>query len=514
MPNCIKLEWAKDPQLTPCAIGEPVNFIGLKVLATNDDGSQELVDVNQRMVNESSLQTTASIRKSMLIYAGQRLPMLVPVLNIMLDHIQVTTEGTPCGREGEPFDRTQISVIAFYSDGTSKQVEHYKVSPGRELKKNTTEITIKYGRCNEVLPIMVLGVDEVPPTEALIVTKENLLKKEPGNVQDVCSKQQSTDTPPKTSQGEPKQPVLVGSATQPTTDTAYEKRPSAFISGASMGKVENRVLQVVSIAQLPTKLKYSVGETKADLSGGRLNLIYADGTIEQVDMIADGAINVACSISGRGCVAFTYKGKPITYPIEVIAPAVAIGLQLTKMPEKLVYEQGTLEVDMTGAELTVHLSDGSDETVNVTTDMIGPFNFAEVGKSNVFIMCHGFSVLCPVVVIPKASGPQKIPVTPTSSLSEKGNDTVAAAFVVPTVKANEEPRTGDLIQNEDSTSAESRPEAERQTETLTSSTEISTITGDNIEDSAKPAPAPTKPVPDFYVSTFGLRFNIEECGTN
>ena len=86
MPNCIKLEWLMEPQMNPCAIGEPANCNGLQVQASYDDGTQDLIEVTPRMLNESSLQTTVSVRKSMIVYAGQKLPILVPVLDISLDH--------------------------------------------------------------------------------------------------------------------------------------------------------------------------------------------------------------------------------------------------------------------------------------------------------------------------------------------------------------------------------------------------------------------------------------------
>lgn len=524
MPVCTKIDWAQEPQIAPCAIGEPVDYTGMQILATYDDNTQETIDVTPRMLNESSLQTTASIRKSMIVYQGQRLPVLVPVLNISLDHIEVKAEESLWGREGEPFERSQVSVTAFYSDGSSKPIEHYKVAPGRGLEKDTTEITIRYGRSTDVLPIRVFAIgEEIPSVERMELQQEpqqKSLQLEPVTATD--------EAPAETPQKEPQRPIPEPLPQDLTTDIPEPQSASEATVASSAGTNKAKVLQVVSIAQLPMKLQYNVGETEADLSGGRLNLIYMDGTIEQVDMKADGAINVACNISGRGCVAFTYEGKPVTYPIEVLTPAVAIGLQLTKMPEKLVYEQGSMEVDMAGAELTVHLSNGTDKTVDVTTDMIGPFNFTETGKSNIFIMYQGFSVLCPVIVVPKTAmsqytttrysptvfpGTETLPTPEPEPPKERTGEEVretpgdAAREVQEPANAATEHTEMRLMEEKAGTT----PEADEKAAAEEPSVDGGELTEELPGDSAGPASPPesTKEVPDFYVSTFGLRFDID-----
>lgn len=63
MSKCIKLELPADLSVEPCAIGEPVDWTKLQVLATYEDNTQTTLPVTPRMLNESSLQTTASVRK-------------------------------------------------------------------------------------------------------------------------------------------------------------------------------------------------------------------------------------------------------------------------------------------------------------------------------------------------------------------------------------------------------------------------------------------------------------------
>lgn len=585
MPKCVKLELPADLLIEPCAIGEPADWSKLQVLATYEDNTQATITVTPRMLNESSLQTTASVRKSIIVYEGQRVPILIPIKNISLTGIQAETAGELVYREGERFGQEQAKVTAFYSDGSSREVGHYKITPNRPLETSVTEITIRYGRCTATLPIKVLANSEDAPIpvdlkpepkepasgngpEVVVgavpgVKQENPpepksdagakpgapaeLKPEPmpspedppGDGGDLGSKPAPVpgplpgDLPGVEAKLEPEplseptlppvnphnlgkplqQPVAVPESAPAhtiTQDIPRANTPSGGVSAVSGRFSREKVLSVVSIAQMPHKLKYTVGESEADLSGGRLNLIYTDGAIEQVDMSADGAINLACSISGHGCVAFTYKGKPVTYPIQVVAPVVAVGIELSRMPYKAIYEQGSLEIDMNGAELEVRLSNGGSEQVPVTPDMIGPFSLTDTGKSNILIMYMGFSVLCPVIVVPKGSNipssPRSVvpippshqyPVSPVSPSVAKEPVLPPAPEPVPAEVPKEvlNPSSGECKEPVGSEGSEGEGEGE-------------TERAEEGQKETEP-PKPIKDIPNFYVSTFGLRFPIE-----
>ena len=554
MPICTRLEWVEEPKLIPCAIGEPADCQGLKIRAFYDDDTEELLDVTQRMLNESNLQTAEPMRKSMIVYSGQKLPVLVPIKEISLDHIEIKAPPKLYGREGEPFERSQVKVIAWYSDDTNRAVENYKVQPGRPFLRDTTELTIRYGCSAGTLPITILPADapwptpsapeELAPTLAADHEPEPMSKPEPDPAP---VPKLDSSLPPGNEMPDPSAPArrlpqegphaLLLAASRGIPPTIGGMQPKAATTSAVPTKEADtpRTLQIVSIAQMPEKLKYQVGETEADLRGGRLNIIYSDGTIEQVDMKADGSVNLACSISGRGCVAFTYSGKPVTYPIEVIAPVVAISLELSRMPYKTIYEQGTLDIDLTGAEVTVRMSDGSSVPVAVTKDMVGPFNFAEIGKSNIFIMHCGFSVLCPIIVVPKSVGPvpQSWPIPastppvfvssvpqPISEAAQPVVKPVGAAIPTPgpsiskptTMPANHL----DMQLGVGSPASEPEPALSSDSGPGAEAAKPAPETGPEPEGAVAPghepkaASEPTKSVPDFYVSTFGLRFSIEQ----
>ena len=59
---------------------------------------------------------------------------------IKIENPPLKTEYT----EGEKFDKTGMVVVAIYSDGTSKEITSYTISPQEELKKENEYITISY----------------------------------------------------------------------------------------------------------------------------------------------------------------------------------------------------------------------------------------------------------------------------------------------------------------------------------------------------------------------------------
>ena len=62
-----------------------------------------------------------------------------------LENIAITTKATKTKyTEGEKFDKTGMVVTAKYSDGTSKEITNYTISPDRELKTSDTKVIISY----------------------------------------------------------------------------------------------------------------------------------------------------------------------------------------------------------------------------------------------------------------------------------------------------------------------------------------------------------------------------------
>ena len=155
MAKCSHLEWAVEPHIPPCAIGEPADHRGLKFYAVYDDGSRQEVDVILKMFHELNLQAEGTERLAQITYEKKKLPVQVPLKNIALTSVQAVPWGELRCMEGEPFDRSQVVVSAGYSDGSSRVIDNYKIAPHQALSMSDEKITFRYGRCTFELPIAV-----------------------------------------------------------------------------------------------------------------------------------------------------------------------------------------------------------------------------------------------------------------------------------------------------------------------------------------------------------------------
>lgn len=152
----VRLEWAKEPWIAPCAIGEPADYRGLKFFAVYPDKSKELIDVTMKMFHESNVQGTAD-RFAHIVYDKKKLTVAIPLRDVYLCGIKSVPKCLLNYFEGDMFNRSDVSVIAYYSDGSSREISNYKTFPYQALTLDDTSITFKYGRYTCNLPISVVA---------------------------------------------------------------------------------------------------------------------------------------------------------------------------------------------------------------------------------------------------------------------------------------------------------------------------------------------------------------------
>lgn len=321
MANCVRIEWASEPKITPCAVGEPADFRGLKFIAFYDDGTEQEIDVVLRMFHERNLQEVGTERIGQVIYEKKRLTAKIPLKNTTLISIQATPTPQLKCIEGEPLDRSQVIVTAFYNDGSSRTIDNYKIAPHLGLSMSDEKITFRYGRCTSEMPITVYPKQTQQQPQQNPVPAGNI----PNHALDVSSETQAPLT----------QPPSSAAPTPPPTKTVV----------------------AISVARKPNRQKYLVGDTLVDLKGGRLDVIYSDGTVGQIDMISDGTVYIDSKKPGMGTISFSCLGKPVSIPIDVLEPQI-VKMSIVKQPAKMDYEVGE-ELNLAGLVLEVIYNDGS-----------------------------------------------------------------------------------------------------------------------------------------------------------
>jgi len=307
----------KEPNIPPCAIGEPADFRGLKFYAIYDDGTKQEIDVVLRMFHELNLQEIGTERMGQVIYEGKRLSVRIPLKEKTLTSIHAVPDMQMRCYEGRLLDRSQVTVTAFYSDGSNRVVDNYKVSPHQALSPSDNKITFRYGRCVSEMPIVVqpLPAPRTPPD------------------------------------------MLPGSMSSlPDNIPAPSEQPSGIPDVPP-----TKTVVAISVARKPNRQKYLVGDTMVDLKGGRLDIIYSDGSVGQIDMVANGPVYIDSKKAGIGSISFSCLGKQLSFPIDVLEPRI-VKLTVAKQPTKQDYEEGE-ELDLAGLVLEAAYNDGSVRAV-------------------------------------------------------------------------------------------------------------------------------------------------------
>lgn len=300
--KCIKLELARPPEFISCAVGEPADISNLYINAIFDDGSRDTLHVNYKMFSEHDLNTVGEQRKSTVSYAEQTLDVIVPLRNARLERIEAVPKKPLVYKSGQTFVKDDIIVTAYYSDNSSRVIQNYKCSPFYSIKPDTKEIKIRYGVCKTVIPVEIMN--------------DNI---------------ESDTSPAKT-----------------------DEHNHSLIS-------EKKII-AVSVAKRPDRQQYLIGDVNVDLSGGKLDLIYSDGSAGQINMLADGDVFIDSTSAGQSKVTFEFLGMPVSFSVEILKPQI-MKLYVDRPPLRTDYTEGDI-LDLTGLVLEAVYNDGSVRPIN------------------------------------------------------------------------------------------------------------------------------------------------------
>ncbi len=105
--------------------------------------------------------------------------------------------------------------------------------------------------------------------------------------------------------------------------------------------VQQRMIESISIATLPEKLKYKENQEMLDVSGGKLLVLYQNGTAETVDMLPGMVEGFDHTIPGENELTVRYQGKTASYSVTII-PKMLLGIMIAAQPKKTIYHPGEL----------------------------------------------------------------------------------------------------------------------------------------------------------------------------
>lgn len=103
--------------------------------------------------------------------------------------------------------------------------------------------------------------------------------------------------------------------------------------------VTPRAVEAISVSNMPNKLSYKQDVEDFDTSGGKVLIIYNNGTSDYVDMNKTVIDNFDNSVAGDCYVQISYEGCTTSFKVNVI-PKTLLGISITNMPKNTVFKVG------------------------------------------------------------------------------------------------------------------------------------------------------------------------------
>ena len=158
---------------------------------------------------------------------------------------------------------------------------------------------------------------------------------------------------------------VIGSMSE---DSNYAEDADTVITVVT-GTAETKTVTAVAVTEFETE--YRVGD---EFTGGKLMLVYNDGTTEEVEITRGMASGFNTSSEGEKTVTVTYKGMTDTVAIDVVDKHVS-GIIVKEFKTEYMYG------DAVEGTLAVIYDDGSAEDVEITRSMVRGFSTYSEGEN-------------------------------------------------------------------------------------------------------------------------------------
>lgn len=138
----------------------------------------------------------------------------------------------------------------------------------------------------------------------------------------------------------------------------------------------------------PTKTKYIEGQA-LDLTGGKVKVFYNNETSKEIDLTNEMVSGYDASVVGKQTITVTYQGKTATFDVNVIEKVIT-KIEMNSLPDKVNYlVDQKFEID--GAAIKVYYNDGSEEIVNVDSDMFNMPDMSKIGNQTITVNYRGMT---------------------------------------------------------------------------------------------------------------------------
>ena len=155
-------------------------------------------------------------------------------------------------------------------------------------------------------------------------------------------------------------------------------------------EIIEKQLENIAILNPPLKTKYLEAKDPLDLTGAKLKLNYNNDTSEEIDISEDLISGFDNTKPGAQEIIITYKGLSTSFFIEII-PKRIVGIEISRLPQKLIYLEETSVLDATGGEVKVFYDNDTFQYIDMSLLEINGFDNKNLGTQTLTINYEGFS---------------------------------------------------------------------------------------------------------------------------
>ena len=386
-----KIELVTPPDKVEYIRGQKLNLEGARIKVTYNDGDTKLIDVTEKMC--SGFDSSSLGQKTVTItYENKTVSFTVNVVERILTLI--TTDGAIKTEyiEGQPLDISNLKVIALYNDGTSEVIDaSMDMISGYDaniMGKQTITVTYKGKTTTFEINVKAKSVTKIE------VTSPNKLEYIEGQGLDLSGGKVKVFYDNGTSEEiSLTDDMISGYDTsivgKQTITVTYKGKTTTFeinVKAKSVTKIE-----VTS----PNKLEYIEGQG-LDLSGGKVKVFYDNGTSEEISLTDDMINGYDTNIVGKQTIIVTYQDKTATFDVNVIEKVIT-KIEMNSLPNKVNYLVDQ-KFEINGATIKVYYNDGSEEIVNVDSNMFNVPNMSKIGNQTIIVNYGGLTTSFEILI--------------------------------------------------------------------------------------------------------------------
>ena len=149
-------------------------------------------------------------------------------------------------------------------------------------------------------------------------------------------------------------------------------------------EIIEKTLTGIEISSMPAKLTYLEGKETLSVVGGRIKLIYDNGTSKNVSMTNSMVVGFDNTEVGAQTLTVIYEIFTTEYEVEIVAKSVS-SIYIDTKPSKLTFTEGVDVLVTTGGKLHVNYNNDTNEKIDISPVMVSGFNNAIAGKQTLTV---------------------------------------------------------------------------------------------------------------------------------